>query len=313
MNSFIHLELTIDSGNKYYYKIFESEDRPLIFANWINKNGLPKKDLKVGALEKIKGYNYPVFLLFNQALTDIEKNNKVSDGFYPRTILSRVFKNEAVWLAPIRTEPQRTYADFKTTFNPNGSHSPYVLKKIILNDSHESVRNGINKFGQESGLFEKLEILSYDNSDTSPFEVRICINGNSLKITNVGYGISQILPIVTEIIARPQHTWFAIQQPEIHLHPKAQAAFGEFIFSSLPDHKNFIIETHSDYLIDRFRLCTNRANNVKGESQIVFFQRTDKGNNITIIPINQDGSYPDDQPIEFREFFIKEQIDLLSI
>lgn len=82
------------------------------------------------------------------------------------------------------------------------------------------------------------------------------------------------------------------------------------------EEKNFIVETHSDYTIDRYRLKMNKnyKNDSKNpESQIVFFNRTKDGNTLTCIDINENGSLPDDQPREFREFFIKEQLELLKV
>src|SRR5690606_20101145 len=105
-------------------------------------------------------------------------------------------------------------------------------------------------------------------------------------------------------------TWFALQQPEIHLHPRGQAAFGDFVLkSAMNDKKNFIIETHSDFTIDRFRLklnkCSKSEESQQVKSQIVFFHRNNGTNELTCIPIQPDGSLPENQPKEFRDFFIK--------
>lgn len=265
-------------------------------------------DRKMNKFSTIHNEIFSILLSIFQRAT--MKDTAITLIFSPQA----AFVNGIAWLAPIRTEPRRTYDSYRRAFNPDGTHTPYILKDLLSNGKKQKVQEIIQKFGQESGLFEKIEIVAFEQSDTSPFEIRFYLNGQPLKITNVGYGISQVLPIITEIVSRPENSWFAIQQPEIHLHPKAQAAFGEFIFSFLAENKNFIIETHSDYIIDRFRLCTNRSETVSEEqSQVVFFQRTEQGNKLTLIPIAADGSYPEDQPKEFQEFFIKEQLNLLSI
>ena len=54
-----------------------------------------------------------------------------------------------------------------------------------------------------------------------------------------------------------------IAQPEIHLHPKVQAQFGDYLVTRVKeDKKNYVIETHSEYLMNRLRLAV-----VKGEIQ----------------------------------------------
>jgi predicted ATPase len=229
------------------------------------------------------------------------------------------FANEMAWLAPIRTEPKRTYDSFKSSFNPDGTHAPYLLKSLLRNKrTTKNVENILRKFGHDSGLFQEIKIKQLGKTQISPFEIYITVNNVSQRITNVGYGVSQILPLIIEVIARDDGTWFALQQPEIHLHPRAQAAFGEFIYKSfVKENKGFIVETHSDYTIDRFRLRLNKQFSAKSKkqllSQIVFFNRISKGNSLACIPILADGSLPSDQPDDFRRFFIREEMDLLTI
>ena len=136
-----------------------------------------------------------------------------------------------------------------------------------------------------------------------------------MRITNVGYGVSQSLPIVTEIFRRKKGTGFLIQQPEVHLHPKAQAQVGELIFKeAIESNKVFFIETHSDYIIDRIRMLLRKSKkkNLNGKVNLLFFERNDEGNKVTKIPIDDNGNLDSNQPDSYREFFLKEQLDLLG-
>jgi predicted ATPase len=172
----------------------------------------------------------------------------------------------------------------------------------------------IESFGLKSGLFNSISIKPFGKDSSSPFEIDIIINSSSFKIANVGYGISQVLPIIVEKLARSKNTVFAIQQPEVHLHPKAQAALGDFIyFANQNTNMIFFIETHSEYLINRFRLNVHRNKEKKSKSQVLFFERTENGNKVHTIEIEGDGKYSEDQPASFKDFFIKEEIDLLDI
>ncbi|MFD2597958.1 AAA family ATPase [Sphingobacterium corticis] len=305
-HSFIDLD-NITESNKLKY-----------FRRWVKSNGLQNK---VYTKVNIEGSFFrQAFLLqidtiISREIRRDDKKNEIKGFKIPS------FLRDIAWLAPIRTEPKRTYDNYKINFNPDGTHAPYMLKKLLTSKRSSKKPNEVEgilkKFGQDSGLFEEIKITNLGKSDTSPFEIHIVINGNSLKITNVGYGVSQILPLIVEVIARPKKSWFAIQQPEIHLHPKGQAAFGDFMLKSfLREEKNFIVETHSDYTIDRYRLKMNKnfkEKNENPESQIVFFNRSLEGNKLTCIEIKDDGTLSEDQPKEFREFFIKEQFDLLKV
>ncbi|GAG47253.1 unnamed protein product, partial [marine sediment metagenome] len=93
-----------------------------------------------------------------------------------------------------------------------------------------------------------------------------------------------------------------------------QAALGDILFTlALSENKKFIIETHSDFIIDRLRTVYRESkNDNKPSAQIVFFERDTKGNNMHCIEISKDGGLPDTQPEAYRDFFAKEQMRLLG-
>lgn len=218
------------------------------------------------------------------------------------------------WIAPIRTKPKRTYEAFKTGFTPEGDHTPYIIRKTLESkEKAEEFTRLLYRFGQSSGLFSEVEVHSFGKDPLAPFEVRIEIIGGKLNISNVGYGVSQILPVVVEMLTRPKDHWFVIQQPEIHLHPRAQAALGDLIHTLVKKQKhNYIIETHSEYLIDRFRFNIKKSGGPTG-CRVIFFERTKSGNTAHILPIDITGKYPKDQPRAFKRFFIDEEMKLLEI
>jgi len=188
------------------------------------------------------------------------------------------------WVAPIRTKPRRTYDELALAFSPEGEHTPY------------------------------LQIKSLGRGATARFELDIVIDDKALNVLNVGYGVSQSLPVMVEILARGSGAWFAIQQPEIHLHPRAQAALGDVFFEMAAlERKHFLIETHSDFTIDRFRMNYKNGRADKPDSQILFFERREKKNIVTSLPIGKLGELPAEQPSTYREFFVREQMNLLGI
>lgn len=222
--------------------------------------------------------------------------------------------SELTWLAPIRTRPRRTYDEYRFEFSPEGEHTPYLIRKILDTKSEaESFQRFMKKIGKASGLFDSVSIKKYGRSATSPFELDIVLNRKALSMDSVGYGVSQALPLLVELFTRPKEAWFAIQQPEIHLHPKAQAAFGEIFFRfASNDNKKFLIETHSDYTIDRYRLNHGKQEK-KPSAQILFFERTSEGNKIHPLKFSEKGELPSNQPKAYRNFFIKEELQLLDL
>lgn len=314
INDEVNLQAIID-GNfiKYRYRFQSTHSfKNAEFKSWIENNGLG--DLNFSKIEL--QYN-AILPILDVIKGQIAKEREPKSYDFLKVYDKSLFLSPIVWISPIRAEPQRTYNRQGLIYNPKGSHSPSVLKEIFLGPN---VKEILNKFGADSGLYDDIIIKDIsDSKDSSSFELLISINNVPRNIIDVGFGVSQVLPIVVETIARQNNLWFAMQSPEAQLHPRAQAALGDLIFKThVKDGQRFVIETHSDYLIDRFRLRVNRAfrekiDSIDDLSQVIFFTRSESGNRLDTIPINYDGSYPEEQPKQFRDFFIREQLEIISI
>lgn len=218
-------------------------------------------------------------------------------------------------IAPIRSRPFKIYDGAPIGHSPSGEHIPNKLR-----DEHEKrseFSEELKKFGQNSGLFDQLKVHSYENSARAPFELLVKVNNSYRNICDVGYGVSQSLPVAVELLMDRQGGAFLMQQPEVHLHPRAQAALGDLVFSVATQKKSsFFIETHSDYLIDRFRVAlkkTSAPKNKRPKAQVLFFEHEDESNKVHSLEISFDGRYPESQPDSFRKFFINESFSLLEI
>lgn len=244
----------------------------------------------------------------------IDQKLRASSKRSPRGFRVPGFGEELVYLAPIRSKPHRTYDEYSLEFSPEGDHIPYVIKKILGTKTDASrFSSFIERIGQSSGLFEGIKVKRYGRSGTAPFELDVVLNQKALSVSNVGYGVAQSLPVFVEMFARPKGSWLAIQQPEVHLHPRAQAAMGDVLFElSTLENKSFLIETHSDYLVDRFRQ-NFRTKEKKPDSQVLFFERHETGNRVVPLDIDPAGDLPQDQPPSYRSFFIREEMRVLGL
>ena len=176
----------------------------------------------------------------------------------------------------------------------------------------KGLKNTLEIFGKEAGLFDEISVKSLGKKGSEPFQIQIRKFGNKSKgpprnLIDVGYGVSQILPIITELLREETPPMFLMQQPEVHLHPSAQAALGSlFCQVARPDRK-LVVETHSDHLLDRVRMdVRDGVSNLKPRDvSILFFEREDLDVNIHSLRLDREGNILDAPP-GYRQFFMDE-------
>lgn len=216
--------------------------------------------------------------------------------------------------APIRATPKDIYFWRTGGFTPEWAHIPYLFKTLSTKKKEEIKL--MNQFWENSGLFEEIKInpLMKNEFKSSPFRVEIRIKGKFYNIADVGYWVSQILPLIVEPLLNPNNL-LTIQQPEVHLHPRAQAEYGSYLFKILErnPNKQFFIETHSDFIIDRFKFeAAKTVEKLTRGGKVHFFSKKEDTNSIESFPLNWSGN-AETLPAAYREFFLQESINLLWI
>ena len=225
--------------------------------------------------------------------------------------------------APVRSKPQRTYDPARTTRDPEGDYIPMYLAEVFFQNKGEwnYFKGALEKFGQESELFDEISVKSFGRKASEPFQVQIRkfsgkVKGPQRNLIDVGYGVSQVLPIVTELLRGDSimdllrstpPSIFLLQQPEVHLHPSAQAALGSFFCQVAKPDRQLVVETHSDHLIDRVRMDVRDGTAAlkPDDVSILFFERKDLDVRIHSLRIDQEGNI-EGAPDGYRNFFLEE-------
>ena len=216
--------------------------------------------------------------------------------------------------APIRFRPRRTYDPSRPTPDPEGEYIPDYFASMSRNapDQWERLKSHLEEFGQKSGLFDEITVLSFGKTAGAPFQMQIRKFGKRLKgpkrnLIDVGYGVSQALPILTELLREDSPKMFLLQQPEVHLHPRAQAELGSLFCNLAASGKQIIVETHSDYILDRVYMdIRDKRTPLKAEDvSILYFERDELDVNIHSIRVDEDGNVWD-APLGYRRFFNEE-------
>ena len=217
--------------------------------------------------------------------------------------------------APVRSKPRRTYDPSRLIPDPEGEYIPTYLANMSRRDpgKWKKLKKSLEKFGSDSGLFDEISIESFGRTDdATPFQVLIRkfgrkLKGNRRNLIDVGYGVSQALPLMTELLRPDAPLMFMLQQPEVHLHPSAQAALGSLFCSIAGLDRQLVVETHSDYIIDRVRMdVRDEKTDLKPEDvSILYFERGDSDVKIHSIRLDEHGNVLD-APDSYGQFFMEE-------
>ena len=177
----------------------------------------------------------------------------------------------------------------------------------------DRLKEDLEQFGQQSGLFDEIYIRQLGKTGSEPFQIQVRKSGSKRRkgprrnLTDVGYGVSQVLPIATELLRSSGASLYLLQQPEVHLHPSAQAALGDLFCSVARNRRQLIVETHSDYLIDRVRMAVRDGSTRLSprDISILFFERTGLDVQIHSLRIDKEGNLLNAPP-GYRRFFMEE-------
>lgn len=216
-------------------------------------------------------------------------------------------------VAPIRTKPKRTYDEVVEEFSPEGEHIPFVLDDVLQDADKRAI---LENFGRESGLFSHVAVKQWGRKRSDPIQVMVTNAGrpasSAANLTDVGYGVSQALPLVVQSVLAAPNSRLLLQQPEVHLHPRAQAALGTLFVDLLASNdKQFVVETHSDYILDRVRQEVARGKVAAGDVSILYFEREKNGTRVYPLVLDETGNIVNAPP-SYRAFFLQEEINLFT-
>lgn len=121
------------------------------------------------------------------------------------------------------------------------------------------------------------------------------INDKQLQgLSHVGVGVSQVLPIIVMLLLSKRNDILIFEQPELHLHPKIQSRLCDLIIASSTSRRQCIVETHSEYIINRLRLRIAQSSDPEmTKNNILYFVNKVESNSFfEKVDINRFGAIP---------------------
>lgn len=104
-------------------------------------------------------------------------------------------------------------------------------------------------------------------------------HGTRVNIADVGFGVSQIFPILLEGLRMKKNGSLLLEQPEIHLHPALQMQMADYFLSLAMSDKNVLVETHSEHIVNRLvrRIVEDSSNTLDKMIAVYFVSNNDGG------------------------------------
>jgi len=208
------------------------------------------------------------------------------------------------YLGPLRDPPRRVYpwaGDEPADVGQRGEQSIAAL----LSAGTRSLSRGKGRRSQlfpafvaqwlkELGLIHSFDVKQVARG-RKEYEalVRTHATASEVKITDVGFGISQIFPALVQAFYAPAHSVVWMEQPEIHLHPSVQAGLADVFIGAVQARENgqdrgvqLIVESHSEHFLNRLQRRVAEGVITTEQVAVYFVRRTVGGAELEPLELN---------------------------
>lgn len=207
------------------------------------------------------------------------------------------------YLGPILNDPERYSLRIGRAHPTVGRRGEFTYDMI----SYDSViREAVNRWFERFEIPYVLTVGSNvgDELTGGINSIPLMDTRTNTRVTpvDIGYGISQILPVIVEGIASASRV-ICVEQPEVHLHPRLQAQIADLMVETSrgEDGKQWIVETHSELLVRRIQTRLAEKAISPDDITVLYVNPTQRGSIVSVIEVDEQGNYLDEWPDGFFE------------
>ena len=180
--------------------------------------------------------------------------------------LEEIFE-EIFYLGPLREYPSRLYTWAGEQTQGVGNRGERAVAALLSSRNNgptidmgpdqpkRTVEEHVAHWLKELGLIYSFKVQPIA-PNRKEYEVRIQRTAESASVflTDVGFGVSQILPVLVLLFYVPEGSTVILEQPEIHLHPAVQAGLADVFIDAIKRRKlQIVLESHSEHLLQRLQ------------------------------------------------------------
>lgn len=206
------------------------------------------------------------------------------------------------YLGPLRVRPDRYYSrtgHAPHQVGPSGEAAVPVLLANLLRGERDGSNKGelvkrVSEWAQRLGIADAIEL---EQVGPTLYQVVVTIQGQKANLLGVGFGVSQVLPVLVVALFAPEGSMVILEQPELHLHPLAQSALADLLVEVAKERKlQLLVETHSEHLFRRLQTLIAEERLTPDECSLLFINRRDGKSEMEPLRLNAFGrveNWPD--------------------
>jgi predicted ATPase len=201
-----------------------------------------------------------------------------------------------------RLGPQKFYESYNSgNFINTGKRGEYVgnvlsekkskiiYQKLQLGNNTNTLQDQVGDWLSKILDTPNISVKIDDTTNDYFIVLSFIINGKEFKPSNVGFGYTYILPIIVSgLIAEKNHI-LIVENPEAHLHPKAQSELAKFLAKVASEGVQVFIESHSDHILNGLRVAVKKEEIQPEDISILYFQEKNHQTEIIFPKIDKDG------------------------
>lgn len=204
-----------------------------------------------------------------------------------------------IHLPGLRGNPQRIYNKAAIGDKFPGNFNKYVASMVY--QWQETISEKLIQLKTQLkllGLTDRIEAKSLNDVQIEIRVSRLPVSNKSNKndlvnIADVGVGVSQVLPVLVALLTAEEGQLVHLEQPELHLHPKAQVAMAEILADAAKQGVRVVVETHSDLLLLAIQTLVAEEKLLPDLVKLHWFERNPKTGitKVTSADLDEEGAY----------------------
>jgi predicted ATPase len=251
-------------------------------------------------------YDFAVRVKKGRKLTDLSRQVAHPLGRFTVMRIVELGLRRLFYLGPLREFPQRSYVisgQAPSDVGVRGERSAEVLWFASrAKKQRQQMLKNINQWVKAFGIAKEVKLERLGKSNQYQVLFVDAATNLSVNIADVGFGASQLLPIIVQGFYAPPGSVLLIEQPEIHLHPKAQATLGDLLMEVVKTGvRQIIVETHSEHLLARIQRRIAEQEFSHEQVAIYYFELTPNGTKIHRLELDKYGQLVEPIPEGFFE------------